>query len=198
MKKFVSLIIVLALLATMALSLTACDAKHPIEKFKSKMIKDNSYQMDFSVFSSFLGDTAITLTTETDGKIHHVPASVLTAGIEIYVETDKDEINYYTKGLDGRWVKTALTEAQMAELDFFANTELILTLFDSKNYKKDKDNKNLYVQKKEAHFDLFTEVTILIEDDTCTMEMLTIEDGTSIQIVVSRIGEVDLTLPTVN
>ena len=60
-----------------------------------------------------------------------------------------------------------------------------------------KDKENTYKQKKDVTFDNFEDVTITIEEDSCTIEMMSTDEGYGVKLVISKIGEIELTLPTV-
>ena len=71
-------------------------------------------------------------------------------------------------------------------------------LFNPENYDKVKDKDQTYKQKEDVSFDEYKDIVMTIEENSCTIEMVSIDEGYSMKIVISKIGEIKLTLPTVN
>ena len=69
--------------------------------------------------------------------------------------------------------------------------------FDPDNYEWVRGEKFTFQQKDDVTFEDYEDVVLTIEDNSCTIEMVTLEGGYNVKIVISDIGEVDLTLPTV-
>ena len=192
MKKFVSLFLTLTLFISMMLIVTSCGSKHPIEEFKNKMADADSYQMSVTMSNVPLFGT-ITMTTKVDGNIQYTPAIMFNE--EEYIETVGDTKYKYTKNEDGTWSKTQDTEEE--DDSSVTSDKTMEELFNPDNYEKVKDNENTYKQKKDVTFDNFEDVTITIEEDSCTIEMMSTDEGYGVKLVISKIGKIELTLPTV-
>ena len=191
MKKIILLFTALMLCISMILGVTSCGTKHPIEKFKSKMTKANSYQMSVTMSSvPFFG--TVTMTTKVDGNIEYTPANMFEE--EEYTETIGDIKYKYTKNDDGTWSKTQDTKKNDSGV---TGNKTMDELFNPDNYEKVKDKENTYKQKKDVTFDDFEDVIITIEEDSCTIEMTSTDEGYGVKLVISKIGEIELTLPSV-
>ena len=129
-----------------------------------------------------------------DGNIQYTPADIF-GEEETYVETVGDIEYVYTKNSYGQWTKTINTEP-----DDDSDEELMEMLFNPDNYKKVDGKKNTYKQKDGVSFGEYENVKITIEDASCTIEMSALFEGVQMDIkfVISKLGEVELTLPNVN
>lgn len=192
MKKIVLLFLALMLCISMVLIVTSCGTKHPIEEFKNKMVDADSYQMSVTMSDVPLFGT-ITMTTKVDGNIQYTPAIMFTE--EEYIETVGDTKYKYTKNEDGTWSKIQDTEEE--DDSSVTSDKAMEEFFNPDNYEKVKDKENTYKQKKDATFDHFEDVVITIEEDSCTIEMMSTDEGYGVKLVISKIGEIELTLPTV-
>ncbi len=195
MKKIVSLLIIITMCVSLLMAFTSCSSKHPIDEFKEKMEKADSYQMaitmsDVPLFGTF------TMTTNVDGNIQYTPAVMFSE--EEYVETVGDVKYKYTKDESGKWTKEKEEETEEDDSSIF-DDESMEKLFNPDNYEKVRGEKNTYKQKSDVTFDYYEDVKITIEEDSCTIEMNAISDAMTIgvKIVISKIGEVNLTLPKV-
>ena len=99
-----------------------------------------------------------------------------------------------TKNDDGTWSKTKDTKKNDSGV---TGNNTMDELFNPDNYEKVKDKENTYKQKKDVTFDDFEDVIITIEEDSCTIEMTSTDEGYGVKLVISKIGEIDLTLPSV-
>ncbi len=192
MKKTVSFVMAICLLASMLLLMTSCLFEHPIDQFREKIEKSgNNFQMAMTIE---LTDTIkMTQIVKTDGNIQYTVANKDWMIPESYTETLEDGTVFeYTKDAFGVWSK-AEKEDESA-LDEDAND-----LFNSKNYEKVDGEKNTYRQKDDVIFEKFEDVVITIGEDSCTVEcVLRIEGvGYDTKVVYSKIGEMELTLPEV-
>lgn len=75
------------------------------------------------------------------------------------------------------------------------DSKTLETLFNSANYEK--VDEKTYKQKSDVSFDDFKNVVMTLEGDSCTIEMVSIEDGYGVKFVISEVGKIELTLPTV-
>lgn len=192
MKRMTSLLLALMLCISMMVIVTSCGTKHPIEEFKNKMDSADSYQVSLTMSGvPFFG--TITVITKVDGNIQY--SSVAMSDMEEYIETVENVKYKYTKNDDGTWSKTQDTE-EMSDSSV-TDDETLEIFFNPDNYEKVDGEKNTYKQKKGISFDDFEDVVMTIEEDSCTMEMVSIEEGYDVKIVISKIGEIELTLPTV-
>ena len=194
MKKVISLLIILATCLSILMAFTSCSSKHPIDEFKEKMEKADSYQMSITMSDVPLFGT-FTMTTKVDGNIQYTPAVMFSE--EEYTET-VDGVKYkYTKDDSGKWTKEK-EETNDDDSSIYGD-ESMAKLFNPDNYEKVKGEENTYKQKSDVTFDDYEDVKITIEDDACTIEMKAISDGMTfgVKIVISKIGEIELTLPKV-
>ncbi len=169
---------------------------HPIERFALKIARKQNFQMDITL-SGIPIFGAVALTCEVDGNIQHIPQGTFIS--ESYIETVGDKRYTYSKDDSGRWTKT---EKDISENDLFGNlqdNEMLKKLITPENYEKVEGEKNVYRQKEGVEFESFKDVTITIEKNTCTIQMILYTDGMALDtvIVISNIGKMDVTLPKV-
>lgn len=194
MKKVISLLIVLATCLSILMAFTSCSSKHPIDEFKEKMEKADSYQMSITMSDvPFFG--TFTMTTKVDGNIQYIPAVMFSE--EEYTEIVDDVKYKYTKDDSGKWTKEK-EETNDDDSSVYGD-ESLAKLFNPDNYEKVKGEENTYKQKSDVTFDDYEDVKITIEDDSCTIEMKAISEGMTfgVKIVISKIGKIELTLPQV-
>ena len=177
------------------MNLSSCSFKHPIENFKDKMSEADSYQMSITMSDVPLFGT-FTMTTKVDGNIQYTPAVMFND--EEYTETVGDVEYKYTKDESGKWTKTKVEDTEDDSSSSYGDDSLN-KLFNPDNYEKVKGEENTYKQKDDVDFEDYENVKITIEDDSCTIEMSSISDGMTfgVKIVISKIGEIELTLPKV-
>lgn len=195
MKKTLSFLIIVSLCLSMLMLATSCSSKHPIEEFKEKMEKADSYQMSITMSDvPFLG--TVTMTAKVDGNIQYIPATMINE--EVYTETVGDVEYQYTKDDSGKWTKTKV-ENTVDDTSSIYDDDSLNKLFNPDNYEKVKGEENTYKQKDDVDFENYENVKITIEDNSCTIEMSASLQGMTfgLKIVVSKIGEIELTLPTV-
>ena len=169
---------------------------HPIERFALKIARKQNFQMDITLSGIPLFGT-VALTCEVDGNIQHIPQGTFIS--ESYIETVGDKRYTYSKDDSGRWTKT---EKDIGENDFLSglqDNEMLKKLTTPENYEKVEGEKNVYRQKEGVEFESFQNVTITIEKNTCTIQMILYADGMALDtvIVISNIGKMDVTLPRV-
>lgn len=185
-KKIISFTLALTLLS-MVLMVTSCGAKHPIEKFRNKLSDAGSFEARITMSDiPYFG--TITQKIKVDGNIQYTYASVFNEAN--YTRKVGDAIYKYTKNEDGTWSKTR----DVDETDDSVWDEL----FNPDNYEKVKDQKNTYKQKKDVSFDEIADVVMIIGEDSCTIEMVSLDGGIDVKFVISKIGEIELTLPTID
>ncbi len=199
MKKSGSFLLAIALCLSMLLSLSACSFfKHPIEKFADELEEKGNAQMVMTMYDvPYLGTISIKM--QIDGDIMYMPASMINE--ETYYEKVGDQEYEYTKDLNGVWTKT-LSEDGSSSSDPTEDEEWD-ELLNPDNYERDYEfgsKKKVYELKDGVSFENFDDVEIIIEDDTFTIEMEMNMDGMWIDVKMefSKIGEINLTLPTVN
>ena len=196
MKKRYPRLLILSLCLSMLVLATACSAKHPIEAFKQKLDKADSCQMSITMTNvPFWG--SITMTTKIDGNIQYTPSVVLVCDEE-YIETVGDVQYKYTKDDSGKWSKTKVENTD-DDLSSIYGDKMMDQLFDPDNYEKVKGEENAYQQKTDVVFEDCENVKITISDASCTLEMSVTAEGMTfdVKIVISKIGEIKLTLPKV-
>ena len=194
MKKLVPLSIIIVMCMCLITTFTFCSSKHPIDEFKEKMGKADSYQMSVTMSDVPLFGT-FTMTTKVDGNVQYTPAIMFDE--EEYIETVGDVKYKYTKDDSGKWTKEK--EDSTDDDSSIYGDESMEKLFNPDNYEKVKGEENTYKQKSDVQFDDYEDVKITIGEDSCTIEMKTISDGMTlgVKIVISKIGEIELKLPEV-
>lgn len=166
---------------------------HPIEKFAYKLMKKQNFQMDV-VISGIPLFGSIAFAVETDGNITHIPDLYLTE--ECYIEKVGSETFRYTQDEKGNWVKSK--DEDDSALDFLSEDDL-KDLINPDNYDLVEGTENVYRQKADVQFEKFKNITITLEKKSCKIEMIASMEGMALetQIVISKIGEVNLKLPKV-
>ena len=186
MKKIVSVLLVCLLCAW---TLSGCLMKHPIQKFAETMYTADSYQVEIGVTDiPFVGELSVTL--QVDGDVTYTP-EILFAPAK-YVEKKDGKQYVYTENSDGTWTKTeGEVEDAMSELD----VEELLELLNPANYEEVEEG--VFEQKDDVTFDDFEDVVITIGEDEYTIEAATSAEGLTVhvEIEISKINEVELTLP---
>ncbi len=196
-KKIILAVVAAVLCVATVLSIVLINSSiHPIEKFAAKVARKQNFQMDV-VLSGIPIFGAVALTCEVDGNIQHIPAANFIS--EQYLETVGNKRYTYTKDDAGKWTKT---ESDVDADGLFGNlqdNELFQELMNLDNYEEVEGKKNVYRQKDGVEFEGCKNVTITIEKDSCTIEMILYTDGMALDtlIVISNIGKMNLTLPKV-
>lgn len=191
MKKFIRTM----LLLFVSVLLVCCGEKHPIDKFKEEMNNVDNFQMTVAMSDiPLLGN--ITITTKVDGNIEYIGPFLYTE--EQYLEKTNDGIYLYNKDEDGKWHKEK-TELDIDEITNSFSEEDLLELLDSSNYEKVEGEENVFKQKKDIVFDSYDEVTIYIGENVYILEMNVTLEGITVKtkITISKIGEIEITLPTI-
>ncbi len=198
MKKVISVLLMISICLSMLAMITSCSLlplKHPIEKFKEKMDKEQNYQVTLTMKDvPFLG--TLTMTTQRDGNIGYTPAVLFSE--EEYTETVGETKYKYTKNDNGKWIKSEVESVE--DDDSITGEDQMDDLFDPDNYEKVKDEKNTYKQKDDADFGEFKDIVMTVDDDSCVIKGNVISKGVTcpVTIEISKIGEIELTLPNVD
>lgn len=210
MKRIISLSLALVMIVSMASMTVSCDSiledpmgfiedpvgtlfKHPIEKFYDDLVSEKNYQLDITMKNVPLFGT-FSVTTKVDGNISYTPAILWTS--EQFVETDGKYKYTYTKDSDGEW------SVEKERMDNDASDYVIMAdedeLFNPDNYEQVKGEKNVYEQKKGVNFEEYSDVVMTLEDGKCIIECVSNDGGYDCEIVFSKVGEIELTLPDVD
>ena len=195
-KKIILAIVAAVLCLATVLSIVIVNASiHPLEKFALKIMKKQNFQMDI-VLSGIPIFGAVALTCEVDGNVQHIPAANFIS--ESYIEKVGDKQYTYTKDSNGKWTKTEGEASDM--LSGIQSNDLLKDLMNLENYEEVEGKKNVYRQKEDVTFESFKNVTITLEKDSCTIEMILYTGGMALDavIVISNIGKMDVTLPSVD
>ncbi len=193
-KKIIIAVVAAVLCVATVLSIVLINSSiHPIEKFAAKVARKQNFQMDV-VLSGIPIFGAVALTCEMDGNIQHIPEATFIS--ESYVETVGDKQYTYSKDGNGKWTKT---ESEGGILSGIQDNEMLRELVNPDNYEPVEGKKKVYRQKDGVEFESCKNVTITIEKDSCTIEMILYTDGMALDtlIVISNIGKMNLTLPKV-
>ena len=195
-KKIILAIVAAVLCLATVLSIVIVNASiHPLEKFALKIMKKQNFQMDI-VLSGIPIFGAVALTCEVDGDVQHIPAANFIS--ESYIEKVGDKQYTYAKDNNGKWTKTEGEASDM--LSGIQSNDLLKDLMNLENYEEVEGKKNVYRQKEDVTFESFKNVTITLEKDSCTIEMILYTGGMALDavIVISNIGKMDVTLPSVD
>ena len=195
-KKIILAIVAAVLCLATVLSIVIVNASiHPLEKFALKIMKKQNFQMDI-VLSGIPIFGAVALTCEVDGDVQHIPAANFIS--ESYIEKVGDKQYTYTKDSNGKWTKTEGEASDM--LSGIQSNDLLKDLMNLENYEEVEGKKNVYRQKEDVTFESFKNVTITLEKDSCTIEMILYTGGMALDavIVISNIGKMNVTLPSVD
>ena len=195
-KKIILAIVAAVLCLATVLSIVIVNASiHPLEKFALKIMKKQNFQMDI-VLSGIPIFGAVALTCEVDGNVQHIPAANFIS--ESYIEKVGDKQYTYAKDSNGKWTKTEGEASDM--LSGIQSNDLLKDLMNLENYEEVEGKKNVYRQKEDVTFESFKNVTITLEKDSCTIEMILYTGGMALDavIVISNIGKMNVTLPSVD
>ena len=150
----------------MVVGIVLWSSVHPLEKFALKIARKQNFQMDI-VLSGIPLFGSVALTCEVDGNIQHIPAATFIS--ESYIETVDDKQYTYSKDENGKWTKT---ESENGMLGNLKDNEMLKDLVDPDNYEPVEGKKNTYRQKADVEFEDCKNVTITIEKDSCTIELI--------------------------
>jgi len=188
MKKIITLSISVILAFSLLVFATSCSFGDQFEKFSKEMQKNENYKM--TLVFSVEGVGKITQYCYIDGKIAYYPENTALETEEYYVEFVDDYSIHYRKNEGGKWEKSIEENETNLETNDILNAD---------NFQKDKEDKNVYRQKKNVVFDNYEDVVITFSEDTVVIECVMILDMVEydVKILLSEIGEQDLTLPSV-
>lgn len=208
MKQTTCLLVALLICFSVVFSMTACTSaptegnspititspKHPIEQFFNKMRSAESAQLTVTMYDlPFFG--TVTMVSKHDGNIDYTAGSLISE--ETYTET-LDDVKYkYTKNENGKWTK-ALSENDKDDSE--DSNDFTKLMENPDNFEAVEGKPNTYKQKSSVVFDEVDNVTITIEEESCTIEMMMITEDLTCRcvVVISHIGEIELTLPEVS
>lgn len=197
-KKIILAIVAAVLCVATVLSIVIVNASmNPLEKFALKIMKKQNFQMDI-VLSGIPIFGAVALTCEVDGNVQHIPAANFIS--ESYIEKVGDKQYTYAKDSNGKWTKTESALDADNLLSGIQDSEMFKNLINLENYEEVEGKKNVYRQKEGVEFDGCKNVTITLEKDSCTIEMILYTGGMALEtvIVISNIGKMNVTLPSVD
>lgn len=189
MKKFLSRAILFVLIVCMLCVATACSFGDPFKEL-SKEVEESNYKISMTMRLENVG--TVTQVMYCDGNVSYYPENTMLQTQEYYTEKIDEYTVEYRTNENGKWTKSISEDETLLNLD---ENEI----FDKDNYEKSKDEKNVYVQKKNVIFENFENVVISFFDDSvvleCTMRMELVE--CEVKMVISEFGEQELTLPSV-
>ena len=189
----ISLVVIAAIVLTAALIF----GNSPIGKLLSKIGNMDNYRMSATVSGIPLFGS-LTLEQEVDGNVTHTSAFLFSP--EQYKEVVGEETYVYKKSSSDKWTKTK-SDGQGNSMNDMIEDLIgdVDNLTNPKNYEKVKGEKNKFRQKDGVEFDGCKDVVITLEDDKITVEMTIDFEGMQLPTTVTiyDIGEVELTLPTV-
>ena len=191
--KKILLICLIALIAVVAITMSVAliFSSSPIGKLLTKLNDGKNYHLTATVGS-------FSFEQKVDGNVTYTSSFLLSP--EQYKEVVGDEAYIYTKNSSGEWTKKKSENSGNAMNDMLEELVGDLDeLTNPKNYKKVKGEKNKYAQKDNVNFEGCKDVVITIEEDKVIVEMIIDFEGLNFHttVVISEIGEVELTLPEV-
>jgi hypothetical protein len=192
-KKTIIISSILLAFAAAVVTLIIIIAQHPLAQIAFKLAKNESYDMDITVSGiPFLG--SINVERSVDGDIAYTSGSLLTR--EHYSHVVGDTKYTYNKSSDGTWVVTEENKDESATSELMSKFSELL---DPEKYEKVDGKEYTYKQKEDATFENFEDVMIVVTDETVTVTMYFYIEGIGFptKIVITNIGEVELTLPEV-
>ena len=134
----------------------------------------------------------IKLDISVDENIMYVDKSIMNNAY--YIETVDDDTYVYTKPNMGYWTKTKAKLTNTEYLDAVSDESLDV-LFDFRNYERVDYEENTYRLRIDVIVDGFDDVIVVVDENSCTFEMEYEELGCDLKIIISKVGEVELTLP---
>ena len=204
MKKSILSALALLLCALMLLTATACDtdslkdvgdvlgdiipSKDPLEKFNKNFKNTDSYQIEYSITYDEIA-ISINATIQYDGNIICKDGNILDN--PTYTEI-VDNVKYeYTKEND-KWIKKKLSNT---DEDIYSKNNVLATYLNPDNFEKIEDSENVYKQKAGVELVGLEDATVTVEDTSCTFEDKDKETGMNTTLIISKLGEIELTLP---
>lgn len=198
MKKVISLFLMLLLCATMVFLATSCDTEYTIEDFKSKIDAAGNYQISAVNLLPHFG--YVTDTIKIDGNI--LSTQYFSNTVE-YWEIVGNVTYQYSQRDDGTWSKET-SDTQILEDFYLLDIEKWM---DPSAYEKVEDQKNTYQMKSDAlveyKFGVVEELPrvanafMRVEKDSCSIDAIDEERFLIFSWQISKIGEIELTLPAV-
>ena len=183
---------ILAVVITVIVTVVVILSSNPFVSFFLKLQSKDNFKAtatlsDIPLFGS------LTIDMKQDGNLFYMKG----LGSETYTETIGDEVYEYSKDSSGNWTKTKKAGGESDEestKDKFAG--FFADLADPEKYTRVADNR--YEQKEGVEFKNCDNVSITLVDGECIIEMEVIYIvEVHATIVVSDIGEVEITLPSV-
>ena len=205
MKKLLSILIALGLCISILFSATSCLSglsKHPIEQFNDEVEKEESYKMEVSCDIPMMG--VLNVTFKVDGNLLYASESYNGERMEAYYETVGEDTVYEYLNRDEKWKKEVWTsEAGVSLMDSFLELEKIFDeLFDADDYEK--ISKNTYKFKADAALKKDLEgvesIVMVIENGECRITLISKSNDTTttVEYVITDVGKVELSLPSVD
>ena len=175
----------------------SCDEKnkeetvHPIDAFNEKMENEENYQILMTMSNvPVLGSISIMM--KVDRNIRYMRVQLL--GVEQYYEQVGDVEYIYEQNEFGGWTKKVNDSSSDSTVP---SDESMEEIFKSENYELVEGTENKYKQKSDVTFEQYEDVVIIIEEYSYTIEMFSTKELYNIKMVISKFGEVDITLPAV-
>lgn len=192
MKKVLRNLIVCMLCLSVLLACASCSNK--VERFIEKIEEEESCKINMTISMEVPGydePYKITMLMKLDGNLEYYEDSL---GDCYYTETIDQTEYTYTKDENGKWIKTEAPVEDDSSTDSDYDE-----LWNLDNYEKVKGEKNTYRQKENCEINGFDDLELYVDKDTCTIKGEMIVEGVScdFKMVISQVGEVELTLPKV-
>ena len=188
---------IIAAIAVLVLSVVLIINSSPIGKLLTQLNKDKNYHMTATVSGiPFVG--SLTMDQLVDGNVTFTSAFLFSS--DQYKEIVGEDTYIYTKDSSGKWTKTKSDGSGNSTEDMIEDlVGDIDELTNPKNYEKIKGEKNKYQQKESVEFEGCKDVVITIEDGKITVAMTIDFEGIDLPttVVITEIGEIELTLPEV-
>lgn len=165
-----------------------------LEEFVALWSDSDSYQMDITLLDWSEG--GFTVTEKWDGNLFY--QSPFVWPVESYVEiVEGKKYLYQTDANDlTKWTKSELEEGKQYSL---ISDEIFAAFSNADNFEKVEGEENTYKIKSDVTIPLCNDILITLGDGICTITLNAYFyiGYSDIMVVISNIGNVELTLPTV-
>lgn len=188
MKKFILKGFSIVLVLCVVMSVASCSLGDPFKKFTKKLERKESCKVTMSFNVDGVG--RVVQIFYVDNNVIYYEGNDTLRTDAYYVEIVDDYLVEYTKNFKGTWKKSKTkNDFNLEEND----------IFNSDNYIQDPEEKGVYRQKRNVIFEQFEDVVVAFLDDFVVIECVMMVDKieANVKMVISNIGEYELTLPEV-
>lgn len=191
MKKVFKTALAVLFVLMLSVSCVSCSSGNPFQSFLKEVQKEENFKVSMVLYHDDFGK--VTQTMYRDGNVTYYFANDLLDIDEYYEEIVDDYCITYQKNESGRWKKSISDQQSTTDSTFD-------DIWNMDNFERDKTNKNVYRQKKTVIFETMDDVVLTFEDDSAVVEGSMVFEGEKcdVKMVISDLGKIQLTLPTVS